>query len=291
MTVIEESRRRADARIGFEHVVMQGGGIRCFWQAGFLGRLAEDMPLRPLSIFSVSAAAGMACAFAAGRLEFSIECFKTAARRNPKNFYPAHLFSAAPLFPHAAIYRRLLEDVFDDDAFAAMKRGPDVQVLLTRPPTGCPSVVAVPLGALLFGFRYRASRRTWERIKRWSRLNAEFVSAKNCATAGEVADLVLASSCTPPMTPLYRFGGRLSLDGELMESVPRSALLDEHGPALIMMTTAPGRPQRGRPGDVVVHPSQPITVAPWDYTNPSAVDKLVSLGQKDAEQFLRSRAF
>ncbi|UXY17310.1 patatin-like phospholipase family protein [Chitiniphilus purpureus] len=272
----------------FEHLVMQGGGIRCFWQAGFLSRLNEGMPLRPLSIFSVSAAAGMACAFAAGRIEFSIEWFKQAARSNRSNFYPGNLFSGKPLFPHAAIYRRLLEDVFAGPAFEALKTAPDVQVLLARPPGRCPPAAVIPLGALLYAVRSRVSRSAWERIRRWSRFSTEFVSVRHCRTPGEVADLVLASSCTPPVTPLYHFSGRPSLDGGLLESVPRSALGDLHGPALILLTKAPGTLLRGRPQDVLVHPSRPLTVAAWDYTNPAAIDALVALGKEDAERFLQS---
>lgn len=282
--------RQTDTQLGFEHLVMQGGGIRCFWQAGFLSRVNAEMALRPLSVFAVSASAGMACAFAADRLDFSIECFKAAARKNPKNIYFGNLFSSDPMFPHAVIFRRVLEEVFSGAPFEALKKGIDVEVLLSRPPRGCPSAAVVPLGALLFALRARVSRANWERIKKWSRFSSEFVSVKGCATASELADLVLASSCTPPMTPLYRFGGRPSLDGGLLESVPRSALRDHHGSTLFLLTKAPSKVQRGRPCDVVVHPSQPITVSAWDYTNPAAIDTLVALGHADAEDFLRSHA-
>jgi predicted acylesterase/phospholipase RssA len=272
----------------FENLVMQGGGIRCFWQAGFLAGVSKELPLRPSRIYCVSAAAGMACAFAADRLEHSIECFRLAAQENRRNCYPANLFSRTPVFPHGAIYRRLLEEVFAGEALQRLKGGTDIQVLLSRPPSRLPSVAVMPLCALLYFIRSRASRATWERMKKWTGFESEFVSVRSCATAGDLADLILASSCTPPVTPLYRFAGRPSIDGGLLESVPRSALRHDDRPALILMTQRPARPRKGRAGDVVVHPSEPITCAAWDYTNPMAVDAAVALGKRDAQRFLRS---
>jgi predicted acylesterase/phospholipase RssA len=275
-----------------EHIVMQGGGICCFWQAGFLSRIAQEIPLQPKGIFAVSAAAGIACAFVADRLEFSVDWFKSAASKNPKNFYPENLFSSRPMFPHADIYRRLLEAVFEGEAFQKLRNGSEVHVLLARPPRACPTLAAVLLGALLFAVRLNASRDVWERVRQWSRFSSEYVSTRRCASTSDVADLILASSCTPPMTPLYRFAGRPSLDGGLLESVPRSALMEQAeqggGRTLILMTKTPSRVLRGRANDVLVHPSKPLTTSPWDYTNPSAIDALVSLGRNDAEHFLRA---
>lgn len=281
----------------FDHLVLQGGGIRCFWQAGFLSRIKNEIALQPKSIYAVSAGAGIACAFVADRLEFSTEWFKAAASRNTKNFYPEHLFSSKPAFPQAGIYRRLLEAVFEGDAFQKLQQGSEVHVLLTRPPRRCPAAAVVPLGALLLAVRMHAPRAIWTRVKQWSGFRSEYVSTKQCSNTSEVADLILASSCTPPMTPLYRLGGRPSLDGGLLESVPRSALTKQRGansePAgrtLILMTQAPTRALHSPARELCVHPAQPLNASPWDYTNPAAIDTLIAAGRKDAEAFLRTQA-
>ena len=50
------------------------------------------------------------------------------------------------------------------------------------------------------------------------------VSVRECASAESLADLILASSCTPPFTPVLSWKGRAVLDGGLIDNVPERAL-------------------------------------------------------------------
>ena len=118
----------------YDHLVMQGGGVRCLWQAGFLSVVASHWHRHPARILAVSAGGAIACAFAAGRLEAGVEAFKDAVRRNTKNYYPSHLLSRKRVFPHDGMYRSVLATVLTDAGMDALQTGPDVEVLLCRPP-------------------------------------------------------------------------------------------------------------------------------------------------------------
>lgn len=278
----------------FDNLIMQGGGIRCLWQAGFLSVVAPQWPRMPQKIFAVSAGAAIACAFAADRMDAGVEAFKEAVSKNKKNFYPSRLFSRRAVFPHAAMYRGLLSDVLNDSGMKALQRGPDVEILLCRPPR---HLAAVTVKALVLGIglgRRLSSTRICSMLIRTSRLSPEFVSVRSCRDARDVADLVLASSSTPPFTPLFSYHGRHSLDGGVLESVPMSGLRPANAGALVLLTNhhhptpAPSLSQHSRLTHVA--PSRHIAGAPWDYANPRLLDAFYSLGREDGARFVELKA-
>ena len=245
-------------------------------------------------IFAVSAGAAIACAFAADRLDAGVEAFKEAVSRNKKNFYPSHLFSRKPVFPHAAMYRGLLSDVLNDSGMKALQRGPDVEILLCRPPRRLPSVT---VKALLLGIglgRRLSSQRICSTLIRTSGLSPEFVSVRSCGDARGVTDLVLASSSTPPFTPLFSYQGRHALDGGVLESVPMSGLPTAGAGALVVLTS-PNHPLTQQAsvspqsGVTYVAPSRHVEGAPWDYANPRLLDAFYSLGKEDGARFVEAK--
>src|SRR5215470_17521408 len=114
------------------YLVLEGGGIRCAWQAGFISALEAKTGFRPQAISAVSASTAVACAMVACRIEFALNCFKAAMAKNRKNIYVSHLFRRRPVFPHAPIYRNALLGAFDQSALENLHSGPDIQVLVTR---------------------------------------------------------------------------------------------------------------------------------------------------------------
>lgn len=276
----------------FDSLVMQGGGVRCLWQAGFLSVVAPQLERPPAQIVAVSAGSAIACAFAAGRLEAGVESFRHAVSRNEKNFYPSHLLSRKRVFPHAAMYRAVLADVLTDGGMKALREGPEVDVLLCRPPQ---SFSPARVTALLLGIglgRRLSSERLVSALVRTGRLSPEFVPVKSCRDAVEVTDLILASSSTPPFTPLCRFQGRHTLDGGVLESVPVSGLRPSATRALVLITsgqfrfTPPASLPRGT-SLTTVAPSRHIEGDPWDYANPRLLDACYCLGQEDGGRFLQ----
>lgn len=279
----------------YDSLVLQGGGIRCLWQAGFLSVVAPHWDRMPTKIIAVSAGAAIACAFAADRLDAGVEAFKAAVSRNRKNFYPSHLFSRKRMFPHASMYREVLAEVLNDAGMKALQRGPDVDVLLCRPPQHLSSVTAT---ALLLGIglsRRFSSSRISSTLIRTGGLSPEFISIRSCRDARDVADLVLASSSTPPFTPLMSYQGRHALDGGVLESVPMSRLQTTGARALVLLTNRHDRltqPSSRPPHPTLlpVAPSRHVEGAPWDYANPRLLDAFYALGKEDGARFVELTA-
>src|SRR5260370_35472087 len=115
--------------------VLGGGGVRWGWQAGFVGALEGERPIRPHTISAVSASSAVACAIVCRRLEFAVNCFRAAIDGNKKNIYLSRVLRGERAFPHAEIYRKVLLQVFDKAALQELYAGPDIQVLVTSPST------------------------------------------------------------------------------------------------------------------------------------------------------------
>ena len=110
------------------------------------------------------------------------------------------------------------------------------------------------------------------------------MSVKRCATPEDLADLVLASSCTPPYTPFYSLYGRPVLDGGLTESVPLSGLPEEQGSTLALLTDKAAAMDRV-PGVRYAEPSEDLRINSWAY-EAERIDYLYELGQKDGRSYL-----
>ncbi|MEE4211574.1 MAG: patatin-like phospholipase family protein, partial [Parvularcula sp.] len=54
------------SRMQFDQLVLSGGGTRCFWQAGFLNHVRDEMQLAPKRLCCVSGGAMTAAGFVAG---------------------------------------------------------------------------------------------------------------------------------------------------------------------------------------------------------------------------------
>lgn len=269
--------------------MLQGGGIRCFWQAGFLTALARYGHQPPERILAVSAGAAIAAAFAAGTLEQGFEAFKQATAQNAKNIYLSHLFgtSGKRLCPHDDMYRGCLMQMLDAAAMARLQRGPRVEILISRPPAGLGTVAALTAGLAVALCRHFAH--AW--ALKLARFTAELVPLASCPDAAQVADLVLASSCTPPVTALSRYRGRLALDGCLMQSIPLPPAESPPRPTLALLTMPVPRRLAGLDGAVVyVGPSRPLDAPVWEYTRPDLIESYYRLGEEDAGNWLRGPA-
>ncbi len=278
----------------YDTLVMQGGGVRCLWQAGFLSAVAPHWAT-PRHISAVSAAAAIACAFAADRLDVGVEAFKEAVNGNRKNFYAGHVFTGRPVFPHATMYRAVLTQMLGEAGMEALRRGPDVHVLLCRPSPRLPPLAVRTLTLGIGVGRKLPSSGLCEALVRAGGLTREFVSVRSCRDAREVAALVLASSSTPPITPLFSYRSRLALDGGVLESVPLGGVRTVGARVLVLLTShhagaPPAAFVQAHPAISCVAPSRQIAGAPWDYANPRLLDTFLSLGRDDGLRFLDSQS-
>lgn len=276
-------------RSPFDAVVFAGGGSRCFWQLGFWSVAAPALGIAPREIAAVSAGSAMACAVFAGRIERAMRLFLRATGSNPRNVYPGRILSRRPCFPHYEMYRETILEALDGQALDRLHAGPEVQILLARPPRWIG-----PGGGLLLGLAcYVVEKRLRDPVHARAGAAAGFtpqvVSTRRCATAEQLADLILASSCTPPFTPLLRHDGRSVVDGGLIDSAPVRALTRSYDRCLVLCSRRYSRPPPADPARLYVGPSVDPPVSKWDYTDPAALQATFDLGRRDADRFVLER--
>ena len=278
-------------KVPYRSVVFAGGGNRCVWQAGFWLVAAPALGLRPPVVAAVSAGAYIACLLFSDRLGQAMDYARRAMGGNPRNFYPANLWRGRPVFPHLEIFRQGVVEIFDQAALERLRQGPELRVLLARPPrwTGA-------LGGVLVGFGAYALEKHFKqplhpRLASRLGFRPEVVLVSSCQGPPELAELILASSCTPPVVPVMYRQGAPVLDGGLVDNVPLLALGPGEGPTLVLLSRRyPPHLLRGHAGVTYLQPSRPVGISKWDYTNPQGIQDAFDLGRRDAESFLSQGA-
>ncbi len=270
----------------FDSVVFAGGGNRCVWQAGFYRTVGETFNLAPARVAAASAGAAIAAVLFAGCFDAAFAHFKRATAGNSRNVHLRNLFDSAPIFPHAAMYRRTLLEVIDDRALATLHAGPELRMAITRPPGWLGARTGFAIAGLADALEHLLGPPVHPRLAPWLGFRAEYATARACGTPEALADLVLASSCTPPLTPLLMHGGKPSLDGGIADNVPVAALADAPGATLVLLARRYRRlPAHSR--RVYAQPSADVPVSSWDYTNPAGLQAGYDLGRRDGETFAR----
>jgi len=272
----------------YRSVVFAGGGTRCLWQVGFWNEVAPAMSLQPTTVAAVSAGATMACFLFSGRFSAAVQHFQEITRLNTHNVYPFNIFRGHPVFPQYALYRNGILAAIDASALAALHDGPEIRILLSRPPRWAGPRMATVIGFLCYSIEKKLFSPVHPSFAARLGFTPEVVTVHECRTPEELADLLLQSSCTPPFTPVLRRNGRPVLDGGLIDNVPTGILNDEDGDMLILLTRR--YPPESIPtlqGRTYIQPSRPISIFKWDYTDPEGLRDAYQLGRADGQAFLR----
>jgi len=278
--------------IPYNAVVFSGGGCRCFWQVGFYEVLSEAYSFVPNVIAGVSAGATMACMIAANRIQPGIRFFIDMARNNKKNMYIENMLYRKPLFPHHDMYLKTLNYILDDQAFYALKHFPaDIRVLLSHPP----ECLGTFTGALIGFFAYSLEKMLFgplhPKLPVKLGYRAKVVSVRSCADKKSLTDLLLQSSCTPPIIPFLTRDGKPVYDGGLIDNVPARIIHTSNHKVLVLLTrNYPKNKLQQVNNRTYVQPSRPLYVNKWDYTDPEGIQKTYDLGKKDAENFIKNRS-
>lgn len=268
----------------FENIVFAGGGNRCFWQAGFWSIAAPELDLKPSVVVSVSAGAAIACALFSDTFVHGFTGFKQAISENHRNLYLSNLLHKQPVFPHGTLYRNAILDSIDERALTRLHGGPDISVLISYPPKWASGRLAFLLGVVAVGLDAFHGNAVHASPGRRVGFKPLYLSVRQCATPNELADLIIASSCVPPLVPQARRDGMAILDGGLVSNVPVDGVRQETGQTLVLLTRQfPELPSIA--GRTYVQPSQPIPAGVWDYTDDAALQATFDLGQRDGEAF------
>jgi len=280
-------RTRPGAQAGqpqYENVVFAGGGNRCFWQAGFWSVAAEALDLQPSRVTAVSAGSAIACTLFSGAFDHGFSSFKRAVAENHSNLHLRNLLRKQPLFPHGGIYRDAILACISEPALHRLHQGPEIIVLASRPPPWASPAVAMLLAMLVTGVEVWRNGNVHSTVGRRIGFAPAFISIRECCTPESLADLIIASSCAPPLTPQAVRNGVALLDGAVVDNVPTDGLADQSGDTLVLLTRQ-FRKLPLVPGRTYVQPSQTIPVAALDYTDEFAVQSTFDLGRRDAEEF------
>ena len=185
-----------------------------------------------------------------------------------------------------AMYRDLMLASLDAEALTRLRNGPDIRIAISRPPASMGPRTAALAGIVAYLIDKRIYGGVHPRLPAKLGFRPEILSARDCDTPESLADLVLASSCTPPFTPIVRVNDRTALDGGLYDNVPAHAISKQDAACLVLLTRRykvsdiPNQPSR-----LYVQPSQPLPISKWDYTSPGKMQETFDIGRRDGERF------
>lgn len=273
--------------VPFDAAVFAGGGCRCFWQAGFWSEAAPALGLAPRVVGATSAGSAFACSVLAGVVPRVLAEFRRRVAANESNAYPANVLRGKPVFPHEAMYRATILASLDDAAFQRLQQGPDLRVAVARPPAGMGDRFAFLMAFVAHLLEQWSRGRVHATWGRRFGFETEVISARRCRSPRELADLILHASCSPPITPFYRRGGRAVFDGGLTDHVPVETVNDARRTLVLLTRPYPKQWIPRVPGRTYVRPSEEIPVQRWDYTSPDLVQRTYDLGRRDGEAFAR----
>lgn len=268
-------------------LVFAGGGNRAFYQLGLMRRWAERLLPRTAAVAACSAGACVALILLAERQEATHRFWLERRRHVTQNFEWGRLLGGERPTPHAPIYRDTVVHSMQEGGLDRLRAQPfPVLVIASRFPRRLPAVGAVALGLSAYSLEKRLRpRQIHPRLPRRLGFAPAVFDARHCETPEEVADLVIASSATPPFTPVGRFASEALLDGGLVDNAP--AFVAESVPAvertLVLLTRPyPSGVAGARGARLYIAPTGPVPVERWDYTRPDLVEATIAQGERES---------
>jgi hypothetical protein len=273
----------------FRNIIFAGGGSRCMWQLGFWdGANGAGLGLIDTVEYAASVSAGCAMLTAAmlGRGPEAVDLFKELTAANPANIHWKNLRpgSEEPLLPHMKMYRGALETILGPEDLETLS-GRRLEFLIARFPRLLPSSLGAIVAFSVYGLEKRltgALHPTWTR-----KIGFEPLACGNQEADGiaDFINMILASSCVPPVLPSPGYKGIRVLDGGIIDNVPAYLADDREGKTLVLLSKQYKKPLPEHPQRLYVQPSEPIGIDKFDYANPQGLQRTYDLGLKDGEKF------
>ena len=271
-------------------LTLAGGGSRCFYQLGLWSKWGRSLEPRLAGIAACSAGACVAALALCGREKHAMEFWKIRRRHIDRNFEWERLLTGRRPTPQYPVYRDTLLHAFEDGGLERLRSLPfPLLVLASAPPKGVPKALATLTGFGAYALeRYLHPHRVHRRFGRRLGFAPLVVDARTCETADELIELIIASSATPPFTPVGYFRGQALLDGGIVDGVPAFVgdTIEGAKKNLVLLTRFH---QASRTGDkgrrFYLAPSAPVPVDTWDYSRPDLVDQTYALGLADADRY------
>jgi hypothetical protein len=270
-------------------ITFAGGGNRSFYELGLMNGWRSQLLPRIGCFATCSAGACVAILSLTGREKEVSQYWKERCREVKKNFQWGRLLSGKRPTPHEPLYRDMLLYALSSGGLERVRSQPfPVLVLTASLPRRVPIFLALTLALCAYKLEKRLRNGmihpTYGRRAGFKPL---VFDARDCETPDELADLVIASSATPPFTSVGRFAGRRLLDGGIIDNVP--AFLADEIPGIkrnLVMLTRPYPPGvTGRRGSrLYIAPRRALPVERWDFTRPDLLESTVAIGERDAHE-------
>ncbi len=263
-----------------------GGGNRAFYTLGLMIRWGDALLPRVASIASCSAGACVITTLLSGRREEARRYWLDRTQGITRNFDWSKLLHGQRPAPQGEIYRDTLLVTFADGGLERVRAQPfPIYVLAAAFPWLWPRTLSAALGIGLYSLDRSLRKAPHPRLPRLLGFTPVAVDARVCETVEELAALILASSATPPFTPIGKFRGIPLLDGGMIDNAP--AFLAERDVGVqhsIVFLSRPYHPsvlgvQRRR---LYIAPTQPTPIDRWDYTQPHLLDETIAMGEREA---------
>jgi len=268
-------------------LTLAGGGNRAFYQAGLLDAVGDRIRPRLGVVAACSAGACVASLHLAGRVEQARDVWKRHVRGMGRNLDPRRLLQGESMAPHGRVYWETMVEVMGDGGLGEIQALPfPLLVLTTAFSERAPALAAITLGLGAYNLEKRLRPRSLHpTFGRRLGFSPKVFDARECTTAEELADLILASSATPPFTPVGRFRGHRLLDGGVIDNVP--AFVAEELPGirrnLIVLTRPYPHGVLGRRGRrLYIGPTRETPISRWDNTRPELLDATIDMGRAEA---------
>jgi predicted acylesterase/phospholipase RssA len=264
-------------------IVFSGGGLRCFWQGGFMTELCGSRRFTPERVTGVSGGALAGSAFLAEREAYLLEAMCEAFEAQESNL-SLDTTDRDGLTPHQRIYAEVVARVLDDEAMARVADGPQFQILIAHPPdSGLPAKLTGTAMTLAYEAELHivgSPHFDWaERVG----LDIERVDANAAAREGRLAELVAAAATIPPIFEPPLWNGRAVIDGGMADQAPMPE--PDTGETMILLTRSyPRIPDA--PGRTYISPSGETPADKIDFTDPRKLRDTWAQGERDARALL-----
>lgn len=221
----------------YQHIVFAGGGNRCWWQAGVVEVLSQHACWQAKSLIGASAGAGVATAFATGRLQDALTAATERFNATARNFEWRELFKGKRPFMMPRIYPDWISSFLDASDLERLKqRALKIEVVITRPIPYLPLTLSTLLALALY-----ASEKFWlknfhARLPHHLGFRAEYMDLTRSTSLADAHTLLLASAAAVPITPIHRVSGRAALDGGFYDSIPLPQKRQDDQKTLVLLT-------------------------------------------------------
>lgn len=280
-------------------VTFAGGGNRAFYQVGFLEHWWSRLEPRVAAISACSAGASAIVTWLSGRRDLAHAYWLNRVAAVTSNFRWGELLRGRRPTPHTPIYRDTMRLALEEGGLERIRGLPFPLLILTAIPPPLPLALSVPLGLGVYSLeRALFPGRLHPGYARHLGFRPLAVDARGCHAAADLADLILASSATPPFTPVARVRSHRVLDGGVVDNAPAFLCesVAEVERTLVLLTRPYPEPSIGWRGRrLYLAPDAPVPVNRWDYTSLPRIEATIAQGRQEwaargrvIEEFLAS---